>query len=81
MTLSDTRLESTRATIADELMHARDAGVKWLVAHISDIGEPVDADVYNAYYRVPWALATAGQPYAASSVLSWVEKHALDVVR
>lgn len=78
MTIIDARLESTRATIADDLMHARDAGVKWLVAHVSDIGEPLDADAYNAYYRVPWALATAGQPYAASSVLSWVEKHALE---
>ena len=36
------------------------------------------ADLANAYYRVPWALAQAGCVREAATVLSWMEREALE---
>ena len=64
--------------IVSRLKEARKGGVEWLLNHIGDDGEPVGAKEVNLYYRVPWALAVAGERGGAAAVLSWVERNALD---
>ncbi len=53
---------------------SRDAGVRWLLDHISTVGEPVGAGERNGWGRVPWALAVAGESEAAARVVAWAER-------
>lgn len=69
--------ETTIETIgkaADRARAARDGGLAWLLAHISDKGEPVGAGSRNGWARVPWALAVCGESAAAARVIAWAEQ-------
>jgi hypothetical protein len=61
-----------------QLYESRQRGVEWILRHLDDDGRPVGAAENNKYYRVPWALAVAGERGAAATVLSWIEEHALE---
>jgi hypothetical protein len=61
-----------------QLRRQQQRAVKWMLDRIGDDGEPVGAKDFNSYYRVPWAMAVCGEREAAASVLSWIERHALD---
>lgn len=56
---------------------SRQRGADWIVDRLADDGEPVGADRFNLYYRVPWALAVAGRTDVAARNLAWVERNAL----
>ena len=81
--MSHTQLDSaswpTTATIADldRLRDARLRAVAWLSDHIDDDGTPAGADVGNAWWRAPWALAVGGAPDVAAALLGWAERTAL----
>ncbi len=65
---------------ADLLQRARrssDAATAWILSKVAEDGEPVGGHEQNAYYRVPLALALAGERETASAVLSWIERYAL----
>jgi len=53
-----------------------DRACGWLLDRIGDDGHPGARHCH--WYRLPWALAVAGRRAAASSVLGWVERTALD---
>jgi hypothetical protein len=55
----------------------RDRAVRWIVDRIADDGCPPGSGRANGYYRVPWALATAGRADEGASVLRWIEQQAL----
>jgi len=59
------------------LKAAREKSVNWFAARIADDGEPAGADIANAWWRAPWALAVAGAPDIAAAMLGWVERNAL----
>ena len=61
-----------------QLKQQQARGLRWMLQHIAADGEPAGAMRFNSYYRVPWTLAICGEREAAASVLSWVERHALD---
>ena len=58
-------------------MEARRRGVAWLLAHMNEDGSigPVKDAEGCYYYRVPWALAVAGETAAAMQVLDWIRRH------
>lgn len=58
------------------VMNAIGKGRRWLTERIGRDGHPGAHHCH--YYRVPWALALAGERLKASAVLSWVEREALD---
>jgi hypothetical protein len=62
--------------LVDKISKARAAGVRFVVSQIADDGEPLGATT-NHYYRIPWALAIAGEGERAGAVLSWIERNAL----
>jgi hypothetical protein len=69
----------TRAEAAiGELQESLAKGVDWICSRIAPGGRPVGADRINGYYRLPWSLAVAGKRDAASSVLAWMAREALD---
>jgi hypothetical protein len=57
-------------------LHRRTA-VAWLTDRVDDRGRPEGADLGNAWWRAPWALAVAGAPDAAAAMLGWAEREAL----
>ena len=64
----------------DPVGRARNAGVAWILGHLQPNGEPLEGyegDQYWPYYRLPWALAAAGERVAAAGALSWIERNAL----
>ncbi|MDQ6669768.1 MAG: hypothetical protein M3069_03295 [Chloroflexota bacterium] len=56
---------------------ARTRAVRFLLAQSNSDGSigPVQERVF--YYRVPWALALAGETSAAMAVLAWIARHVL----
>ncbi|BBF72022.1 hypothetical protein SBA_ch2_5550 [Sphingomonas bisphenolicum] len=54
---------------------ARDRSVDWLLKHIESDGRPADCDTRTGWSRLGWSLAVAGEPAAASAVVSWAAKH------
>ncbi|WP_181779944.1 hypothetical protein [Pseudonocardia pini] len=71
-----TRIETSRAALAT-LEEVRDRAVRWLLDRVGPGGEPAFAAEHNGYYRLPWALALAGERGAAAEVLGWIEREAL----
>ncbi|MFC2176926.1 hypothetical protein ACFLRH_00760 [Actinomycetota bacterium] len=70
-------------TIHDEntvaaLELAVDRGGSWLTRRIGADGHP--GTHHGHYYRLPWSLTLTGHRRQAASVLSWVEREALDAV-
>jgi hypothetical protein len=67
-------------TSTDSLLRVITAAVEracsWVTARIGVDGNPGARHCH--YYRVPWAMALAGRRFEASSVLSWVEREAVD---
>jgi hypothetical protein len=61
----------------EKSLAARAKAVDWIHARISPTGEPCGAREMLAYYRVPWALALAGDQRTAARVLTWIERNAL----
>jgi hypothetical protein len=68
--------DGQRAAV-EKLQHVSSAGVRWLLDHIADTGEPAAAQIRNGYYRLPWTLAAVGERATAARVLSWIEDNAL----
>ncbi|MDN5913553.1 MAG: hypothetical protein L0I76_00270 [Pseudonocardia sp.] len=60
-----------------QLEEVRDRAVRWLLDRVGSNGAPAFAEEHNGYYRLPWALATAGERGAAAAVLGWIEREAL----
>lgn len=65
------------ANLLERARRSTDAGTAWMLSNIAEDGEPAGGHERNGYYRVPLALAVAGQRETASAVLSWIERHAL----
>jgi hypothetical protein len=59
-----------------EVQNAIAKGRLWLRGRIGEDGHPGARHCH--YYRVPWALALAGDRLEASAVLSWIEREALN---
>jgi len=55
---------------------AIDDGSTWIVNRLGSDGHPGTG--HGHYYRLPWALALSGRRAEAASVMSWVEREALD---
>lgn len=66
------------ADAEERLIDARDRGLAWVLARIDDDGAPIDSEIYNGYYRLPWALSAAGARGVAARTLRWIEDSALD---
>lgn len=77
MTVTET-FHDLLGEVTPVLEKARAGGVEWIVSRLGTDGAPPAADLANAYYRVPWALAQAGCVREAASVLSWMEREALE---
>jgi hypothetical protein len=77
MTVTET-FHDLLSEVAPALEAARTRGAEWIVSRLGPDGEPPAAEQENAYYRVPWALAQAGYAKEAASVLSWMEREALE---
>ncbi len=63
--------------LADRVRTSRDKGVKWLLEHIAEDGQPVGAAERNGWARVPWAFAIAGESEMAARVIAWAERSQL----
>jgi hypothetical protein len=72
-TISAENLEDLLA----RLKGARLSAVSWITDRIADDGRPAGADVTNAWWRAPWALAVGGDSSAASALMGWIEREAL----
>ena len=57
---------------------ARRKGVDFLLRSIEPDGSVARTDARVTWYRVPWALAVAGESAAAHRVLAWIERECLD---
>jgi hypothetical protein len=57
---------------------ARRRAVDFLVAHMNADGSVGPFEEFVFYYRVPWALALAGETSAAMRSLEWIARHMLD---
>ena len=68
---------TTAGEARDRLEEVRGRAVRWLLDRIGPGGEPAFAAEHNGYYRLPWALALAGERGAAAEVLGWIEREAL----
>jgi hypothetical protein len=66
------------ADIIERLEMSRSRAAAWLLDRLSTNGCPLGADSGNSWWRVPWALAVAGEREAAARLLGWVEREALD---
>lgn len=63
-------------SLLSRVLAAIEMGRRWITTRIGEDGNPGAEHCH--YYRVPWALALAGDRHEASAVLSWVEREALD---
>src|SRR4051812_27379715 len=77
MTVTET-FRDLLGEVVPVLETARAGGVEWIVSRTGADGEPPAAELANAYYRVPWSLAQAGYAREAASVMSWMEREALE---
>lgn len=75
MSHSPTSAPADSTSLSRELQAGIDRGAEFLLARIGADGHPGARHCH--YYRVPWALALSGHRFAASRVLSWVERTAL----
>ena len=57
---------------------ARRRAVDFLLAHLNEDGSVGPTQEFVFYYRVPWALAVAGETSAAMRSLEWIARHMLD---
>lgn len=53
---------------------ARDRGVAWLLGQLNADGSIGPAETGTFYYRVPWALALAGETAAGLRLLDWIRR-------
>lgn len=76
MSLAETAVGGLREKLAT-YDAARRRGADFLLAHANADGSigPVEKGTY--YYRMPWALALAGETAAASRLLGWIEQRML----
>lgn len=66
------------AAAIDRATHARRAGVDFLLSSIGPDGSLARTDARVTWYRLPWALAVAGETATAHRVLDWIERECLD---
>lgn len=54
---------------------ARDRGIDWLLSQVNADGSIGPAEAGTFYYRVPWALALAGQTSPGIRLLDWIRQN------
>jgi len=73
-----TATTATLAPLLDQMHTAAARGIAWILAHQRADGSFCDpADGIGGYYKVPSALAVAGEWRAAQRLLRWVADHHL----
>lgn len=67
------------SSLINELLHARDRGVDYLLRHQRDdgaVGEP-EKEGAGPYYKALWAFAAAGRSEQGSRLATWLARHVL----
>lgn len=75
--MTATEVSQITAAIA-RATDARRAGVDFLLQSVAPDGSVARTDARVTWYRLPWALAVAGESATAHRLLDWIERECLD---